>query len=378
MFRAARPPLTVTDLKMPVMTGIELLQQVREVDPDAAVIVLTGAADVKTAIESLKLGAYDFIMKPVNVDELLIAADRALERRQLLLERRQYHAMLESRVEQATHHLAAAYRELESTYRTTLEALGSALDTRDVGTESHSRRVHGYALATAREYGIARGRAARPRPRRAAARHRQDRHPRRHPAQAGPAHARRVGDHAHPPGDRPPPDREDPVPARRAPDRLRAPRKMGRQRLPARHRRRGHPRRRPHLLGGRRLRRDDVRPALLQGHPLRRRQGGAQALRRARTSTPPSWRRSCACRSSCSRRSGGAAPSRERGEDHRRARGLAARADPGRAPPHAATSASTTRSTPAWSRSTPTPASPASARPRSASATSATTRRSSP
>src|SRR5262245_6373363 len=70
VFRTARPPLTVTDLKMPVMTGIELLQQVREVDPDAAVIVLTGAADVKTAIESLKLGAHDFIMKPVNVDEL--------------------------------------------------------------------------------------------------------------------------------------------------------------------------------------------------------------------------------------------------------------------------------------------------------------------
>jgi HD-GYP domain-containing protein (c-di-GMP phosphodiesterase class II) len=62
--------------------------------------------------------------------------------------------MLETRVEQATHHLAAAYRELESTYGATLEALGSALDTRDVGTEAHSRRVHGYALATAREYGI--------------------------------------------------------------------------------------------------------------------------------------------------------------------------------------------------------------------------------
>ena len=89
VFRASRPPLTVTDLKMPVMGGIELLQQVRQADPDAAVIVLTGAADVKTAIASLQLGAYDFIMKPVNVDELLIAADRALERRQLLIERRQ-------------------------------------------------------------------------------------------------------------------------------------------------------------------------------------------------------------------------------------------------------------------------------------------------
>src|SRR5437667_10267816 len=148
--RESRSPLTVTDLKMPNMTGIELLQQVREVDQDAAVIVLTGAADVKTAIESLKLGAYDFIMKPVNVDELLIAADRALERRQLLIERRQYQTMLEHRVEEATHHLAAAYRELESTYRATLEALGSALDTRDVGTESHSRRVPGSAPAARR------------------------------------------------------------------------------------------------------------------------------------------------------------------------------------------------------------------------------------
>ena len=154
VFKAGRPPLIVTDLKMPVMTGIELLQQVRALDGDVAVIVLTGAADVKTAIESLKLGAYDFIMKPVNVDELLIAADRAFERRQLLIERREYHELLERRVVEATRDLASAYRQLQETYHATLEALGSALDTRDVGTEAHSRRVHGYALATAREHRV--------------------------------------------------------------------------------------------------------------------------------------------------------------------------------------------------------------------------------
>jgi response regulator RpfG family c-di-GMP phosphodiesterase len=110
---------------------------------------------VKTAIDSLKLGAYDFIMKPVNVEELLIAAERALERRQLLMERRAYQELLEHRVEQATRDLSAAYHELEETYRSTLEALGSALDTRDIGTEAHSRRVHGYALATARAFGVA-------------------------------------------------------------------------------------------------------------------------------------------------------------------------------------------------------------------------------
>jgi response regulator RpfG family c-di-GMP phosphodiesterase len=140
--------LIVTDLKMPVMNGVAFLEAVRQEDGDAAVIVLTGAPDVKTAIDSLKLGAYDFIMKPVNVDELLFAAERALERRQLLIERREYQALLERRVEEAT-------RDLQAAYRATLETLGSALDSRDVGTEAHSRRVHGYALATAREYGVA-------------------------------------------------------------------------------------------------------------------------------------------------------------------------------------------------------------------------------
>jgi response regulator RpfG family c-di-GMP phosphodiesterase len=147
VFRATRPPLTLTDLKMPVMDGLTLLRAIRHADDDAAVIVLTGAADVKTAIDSLKLGANDFIMKPVNVDELLIAADRALERRGLLVERREYQARLEQRVEEAT-------RSLEHAYHQTLEALGAALDSRDVGTESHSRRVHGYSLALAREHRV--------------------------------------------------------------------------------------------------------------------------------------------------------------------------------------------------------------------------------
>ena len=90
VFKAGRPPLVVTDLKMPGITGIELLQQARAVDGDVAVIVLTDpAANWKNAIESLRLGAHAFLMKPINVDELLITVERALERRQLLIERRE-------------------------------------------------------------------------------------------------------------------------------------------------------------------------------------------------------------------------------------------------------------------------------------------------
>lgn len=154
LFQLTRPPLTVTDVKMPYMDGLEFLKAIRDLDPDAAVIVVTGLGDIKTAIESLKIGASDFIVKPVNVEELLIAAERAVERRQLLIERREYQATLERRVEESTQGLALALRELQDTYRATLEALGSALDTRDVGTRAHSRRVHGYALTIARGHGV--------------------------------------------------------------------------------------------------------------------------------------------------------------------------------------------------------------------------------
>ena len=153
-FDAERPPLTVTDVNMPVMDGITFLKRARAIDPDAAVLVLTGVGDVPTAVEALKFGAYDFILKPVNMDELLIVAERAVEHRQLILERREYHALLERRVAEATRDLAGALKELEGTYRTTLEALGSAIDTRDLGTHAHSRRVRGYSLAMARAHGV--------------------------------------------------------------------------------------------------------------------------------------------------------------------------------------------------------------------------------
>jgi DNA-binding NtrC family response regulator len=91
-FRESRPSLVFIDLRTQVvgLAGIKLLQEIREEDPDAAVIVTS--ADPKIGIESLKLGAYAFLQKPIIVDELLIAAERALEHRQLVIERRQRQA----------------------------------------------------------------------------------------------------------------------------------------------------------------------------------------------------------------------------------------------------------------------------------------------
>jgi cyclic di-GMP phosphodiesterase len=153
-FEAERPPLTVTDVKMPIMDGLEFLRQARAVDPDAVVLVLTGVGDIRTAVDSLTGGAYDFILKPVNSDALLQAAERALGHRQVLVERREHEALLERRVAETARELDLTLQHLEATYRSTLDALGSAIDTRDVGTHAHSRRVRSYTLALARAHGV--------------------------------------------------------------------------------------------------------------------------------------------------------------------------------------------------------------------------------
>jgi cyclic di-GMP phosphodiesterase len=148
-----KPMLIVSDLRMPRVNGIELLRVVRERYPDAGVVLLTGHGDIETAIEALKLGADDFLLKPINIDELLIAIERALERRQLLLERRQYQHVLDQAHPDATRNAPIAAREGPDGVQGLLEALGSALDHR-AGLDAHTRRAVGYAVVIATEYGL--------------------------------------------------------------------------------------------------------------------------------------------------------------------------------------------------------------------------------
>jgi signal transduction histidine kinase len=80
LFHANQPPVVLTDIKMPVMDGIELLQKVKQVNPETEVIMITGHGDMDLAIKSLKYEATDFITKPINVDALEIALKRACDR----------------------------------------------------------------------------------------------------------------------------------------------------------------------------------------------------------------------------------------------------------------------------------------------------------
>ncbi len=84
--RKVKPDLAIVDLKMPGLDGFELLDEIREIDPELIAIVITGYPNIESAVEAMKLGAYDFLPKPFAPDELRIIVRRGLEKRRLSLE----------------------------------------------------------------------------------------------------------------------------------------------------------------------------------------------------------------------------------------------------------------------------------------------------
>jgi DNA-binding NtrC family response regulator len=81
-----RPDAVVTDLKMPGITGIDLLEKIRQIDDDLPVVLMTAFGTIETAVSAIKLGAFDYLTKPFEGDELIIAVKRAIEHRRLVRE----------------------------------------------------------------------------------------------------------------------------------------------------------------------------------------------------------------------------------------------------------------------------------------------------
>jgi two-component system, NtrC family, sensor kinase len=102
VFLRETPELVLTDIKMPGMDGIEVLQRIKERTPDAEVIIITGHGDIDNAIEALKFGASDFINKPIRDEVLAVAIQRAQEKLAINRQLREYTENLELKVQEAT------------------------------------------------------------------------------------------------------------------------------------------------------------------------------------------------------------------------------------------------------------------------------------
>ena len=145
-----QPGLILSDIMMTGMTGLALLAHVRQHHADTPIVMVSGVSDISVAIEALRNGAYDYLLKPFERDQLLSTVLRALEYRALVDQNNVYRSQLEDLVAARTEMLNNAVADLERSYDITLEALGDALDLKDTETEGHSRRVTAYTIALAR------------------------------------------------------------------------------------------------------------------------------------------------------------------------------------------------------------------------------------
>jgi len=146
--------LVLTDIVMQDVNGIALLEKIHVQYPSLPVVMVTAIHDIGVAIDSMRRGAYDYLLKPFQREHLLKTVQRALDHRLALEETQNYQQSLEQMVRARTEMLRHAMEDLEHSYDITLEALGDALDLKDSETEGHSKRVTAYTIALARAMGI--------------------------------------------------------------------------------------------------------------------------------------------------------------------------------------------------------------------------------
>jgi response regulator RpfG family c-di-GMP phosphodiesterase len=140
---------------MPEMDGIELLRKVKAMSPDMVVILMTAYPEIDMAVEAMRLGAYDFITKPITLDLVILVVKNALEKRRLENEVETYHRNLELLVDERTAKVQQAYRILKKAHLDSVKVLTEAIDAKDPYTRGHSDRVRKMSIKIAIHLGFA-------------------------------------------------------------------------------------------------------------------------------------------------------------------------------------------------------------------------------
>ena len=152
--KAERYDAVILDVNMPYIKGTEMLYFLRRTAPDIPVVMISGMDSTDIVRKTLREGAYDYLVKPLCLDELEVSVKRALEHGYLSRQIKQHQIQLERLVNERTKELADALEMVNKTYDATILALGSALETRDIETQSHSVRVAHYSCLIATNLGL--------------------------------------------------------------------------------------------------------------------------------------------------------------------------------------------------------------------------------
>jgi putative two-component system response regulator len=142
------------DVRMPEMTGIEVVPRALRMDGDLAIIMLTAVNDAGTATDALGRGALDYLVKPIELPELHRAVERAAHRRQLIIERRRVEEHIREEVDLRTLELEREKSALRSLTIGVADSLINAMEAKDVYLRGHSRRVAEQAASVAEELGL--------------------------------------------------------------------------------------------------------------------------------------------------------------------------------------------------------------------------------
>ena len=146
--------LIISDISMSGMSGLEMIPMVERILPDTVVVMISGAQTIESAIEALRAGAFDYIMKPFDLRQVEAAVRRAHDHYNLRCAKRRYESQLEELVKRRTAELDEALNSLQDAYRATLQALTAALEARDAETHGHSYRVVSFSLRLGHEVGL--------------------------------------------------------------------------------------------------------------------------------------------------------------------------------------------------------------------------------
>ncbi|HXM37700.1 MAG TPA: HD domain-containing phosphohydrolase [Gemmatimonadales bacterium] len=153
--RLHKVALMLSDIRMPGTSGVDLVPQALEIEPDLAILMLTAVNDATSAALCMQRGAMDYLTKPIELADLGRAVQRALKRREMQLENRHLNQWLKEEVTTRTAELQRERNRLERVSTATLEALVNALEAKDPYLRGHSARVADLSANVAAEMGLA-------------------------------------------------------------------------------------------------------------------------------------------------------------------------------------------------------------------------------